>query len=221
MNDIFQTSQKTILKQIITILISIIIMTTIGFIIYQSISQDMQNIVEKNKRLTKQYYGLSETLSQYEKNSETRLTKLENNSSGLWKANNNRQDEIAFLETRVVTAQQGLNRIAYVFLRSLDYDEEAAWQMANEIALNPTVDCWDTIVDYIPVDVEAIQQDLAFTALVAKVDALSFDIQDNKGEINATNARINFLVEHQEEAINKFLKEHSTWLTGLILKTDD
>ena len=79
MNDIFQTSQKTILKQIITILISIIIMTTIGFIIYQSISQDMQNIVEKNKRLTKQYYGLSETLSQYEKNSETRLTKLENN----------------------------------------------------------------------------------------------------------------------------------------------
>jgi len=74
------------------------------------------------------------------------------------------------------------------------------------MTINPTIEYYNTVIENAPKDVEDMQPALELATIIA--------------EINATNNRIDYLDEHQYDVINQFIKEHSTWLTGLVLKVD-
>lgn len=191
---------------ITTTLILLIIISVSGFSNYQSLSNSITKNIDKIHVLNKRYNVLKNNIAHSREIEKSQIKTLEKTIISLSEYNTQKSIEMEWLENELITAKKNSDRICYIFLRSLEYSEDTAITIANKMTINPTIEYYNTVIENAPKDVEDMQLALELATIIA--------------EINATNNRIDYLDEHQYDVINQFIKEHSTWLTGLVLKVD-
>ena len=104
---------------------------------------------------------------------------------------------VTHLETRVVTAQKGVNRLARIQLINLGYEDSLSFAIANEISVNPTNNKWDKLI----------------SNSKFKLKKLNEDISDNKVNITEVNQKVSDLqklLDKKHQIVLKLLKNHGT-----------
>jgi len=112
----------------------------------------------------------------------------------------NLDSRVEKVETRITTAQKGVNRLARAQLINLGYDQEEAWELANQISVNPTTDKWDKLFCSSKYNLKKVNDRIA-------------SLNSSKANMSVVNEevkKLNDLLLKKHHLVLKLLKKHGT-----------
>ncbi len=108
------------------------------------------------------------------------------------------------IETRVVTAQKGVNRLARTQLINLGYNDSLSFIIANEISVNPTKNKWDKLISNSKFNLKKLNEN------INSLDESQLADSVNMVKINEEVSNLQKLLDKKHQIVLNLLKAHGT-----------